>query len=533
MSELARTGAMVSMNLRRDRVLVPVWVAAFAITAAASAAATDRVYPDLASRVAGADLVNETPALVALYGRIYDPTSAGEVGLFKLTAMGAALVGLFAGFLVIRHTRADEELGRIELLAAGSVGRFAALAAALATAAISVGAIGVCTAVGLVATGLPVSGSLAFGLSWTVAGLAFAGVGALTAQLTASARAARGLAAVALAITFVLRALGDTGTGTEPGWVSWLSPIGWSQQIRPYAGDRWLVGALSLLFAVAASSAAAALLRHRDLGAGLLPQRQGPAHASVTLRGSVGLAWRLQRAAFIGWSVAFVVLSMVVGQVLTRVGDMLDSPAARQLILGLGGVDQLTQAFLSVELSFIGVFAAAYGISTMLRLSTEETSWRADLVLSTSVGRLRWMANQLLLAMGGCAALMVFCGLSLGMIDAARTGAATTVSDDLLGAVARIPAAWVLIGVTSALYGLTRRAGPLAWAALVGTFLTSEFGPLLDIPQWVRDLSPFNHVPLLPGTEIEVGPLIALCTVAAGFCVLGLAAIRRRDIAAG
>ena len=206
MNELRGTGTLLATNLRRDKILLPVCVATFALAAAGSAAATAGVYPDLSSRVQGAELVNATPALVAMYGRIYDPTSAGEIAVFKLIAMGTAMVGLFAALVVIRHTRADEELGRTELLSGGSVGRFASLAAALIVSVIGVVAIGMFTAIGLAANGLPIAGSIAFGLSWTVAGLALAGVGAAAAQLTASARAARGLAVCALAVAFLLRA---------------------------------------------------------------------------------------------------------------------------------------------------------------------------------------------------------------------------------------------------------------------------------------------------------------------------------------
>ena len=56
----------------------------------------------------------------------------------------------------------------------------------------------------------------------------------LTAQYAVSARAAAGLAGAALAVAFVLRAIGDVGDGS----LSWLSPIGWSQQTQPFAGHR-------------------------------------------------------------------------------------------------------------------------------------------------------------------------------------------------------------------------------------------------------------------------------------------------------
>jgi ABC-2 type transport system permease protein len=531
MNELNGIGALLRTNLRRDRLVLPICVATFAGVAGASAAATADLYPDPGSRALAAQLINATPALVALYGRIYDPTSLGAIGLIKLTGFGIAMVGLFALLIVIRHTRADEELGRYELLAGGSVGRFAALAASLVTAAIGVAGIGIVTALALIATGLPTSGSLAFGLSWMVGGLAFAGIGAVAAQLTTSARAARGLALLALAVAYLFRAAGDSIGGTEPAWPTWLSPIGWAQQVRPYAGDRWALAMLPVASGVVLVGLAIVLARHRDLGAGLLPQRQGAAEAPPVLVGPFGLAWRLQRAAFLGWLAAFVLLSLVVGQMVTRIGDMLATPLARQLITVLGGVDEVTKAFVAVELSFVAIFASAYGISSTLRLLSEETATRADTVLSTPTGRVRWALSHFLLAVVGSGILMVASGLSIGLAHAIESGDRSVLGADLLAAIVRMPAVWVLVGVSLALYGLSRRAAPVAWAVLVATFLVSEIGPLLDLPQWVRDLSPYTHVPPLPGGEITAIPLLVMLAVASALVVAGLLTLRRRDLA--
>lgn len=194
MSELSGTRAILAMDLRRDKIVLPVCVATFAAVAAGSAAATIGLFPDEASRLEGAELINLSAALVAMYGRVYDPTSIGALSMIKMIGMGTVAIALFAVMIMVRHTRADEELGRHELLSGGSLGRGAPLAAALLVATGTSVIIGLATALALVATGLPIVGSFTFGLCWTVSGLAFAGVGAVAAQLAASARAARGLA---------------------------------------------------------------------------------------------------------------------------------------------------------------------------------------------------------------------------------------------------------------------------------------------------------------------------------------------------
>jgi ABC-2 type transport system permease protein len=227
----------------------------------------------VASRVQAAAASNNTASLVALYGRVYDPASLGALAMLKMSGLGAALVAVLAILIVVRHTRAEEEAGRLELLGATVVGRYAPVTAALLVALGSNLVLGLLTTLGLLGAGLPAAGSVAFGLGWAGVGIAFAAIAAVAAQLISGARAAIGIAVATLGLAYLLRAVGDTAGADGPSWLSWLSPIGWGQQIRPYAGERWWVLLLLAGFAVLVASGAYALVARRDLGAGLLPGR--------------------------------------------------------------------------------------------------------------------------------------------------------------------------------------------------------------------------------------------------------------------
>jgi putative exporter of polyketide antibiotics len=80
------TWALLRLALRRDRILLPAWIIGPAAMVTISVSATTGLYPTAASRVAAANTINATAALVALYGRIYDPTSIGALSLVKMTA---------------------------------------------------------------------------------------------------------------------------------------------------------------------------------------------------------------------------------------------------------------------------------------------------------------------------------------------------------------------------------------------------------------------------------------------------------------
>lgn len=529
-SPFTGTRQLVRLALRRDRLIVPMWIAVFAIMAYSSAAATIGLYPDVAARRSLAASLNATTSTLALYGPIYDETSIGEISLFKLGAFGAALVGILGIVLTVRHTRAEEEAGRIELLGAGVLGRLAPLSAALVLVTGTNLALAVVTAAFLAGAGLPVAGSIAFGLAWAVSGVAYAAVAAIAAQLTTSARAATGLAVTVLAVTYVLRAVGDSSPADGPRWLSWLSPVGWSQQVRPFAGHRWWLLALGATFAALAAWAAYVLANRRDLGAGVLPDRPGPARAAAWLASPEGLALRLHRGTLVAWTVAYALLSWILGGIVTAIGPAMSSPEAEEFLRRLGGQQGLTDAFLATELSFMGVFTSAFAVQAMLRLRAEEAAHHADPLLATRLGRLRWAGGHLLVAAGGSLWLLVVVGVAVGGSVSTALGDGRYVGELLTGALAQLPAVLVLVGIVVFAVGLLPRAASLGWAALVAFLLIGELGPVLQVDPWVLDLSPYSHVPRLPGAELTAAPLAGLTLVALALTVAGLVGFRRRDL---
>ncbi len=524
------TGRLLRLALRRDRVLLPAWLGGFVLMVVSSALATRDLYSDTDSLVVAAETINATAALVALYGKVYVVTSLGAISLIKMTAFGAALVAVLFVVLVVRHSRAEEESGRLDLVSAGVVGRYAPLGAALLLAAGAAAALGVSTSLGLGLAGLPWAGSFAFGLGWALSGLVFGAAALVAAQLTVSARAATGLALSAVAVAYVLRAVGDLAEG-DPGPASWLSPIGWSQQIRPFAGDRWWVVVIPVVATLVLTALAVTLRARRDLGAGLLPDRAGPAVGGIG--GVGGLAWRLHRGVLVAWLVAGMLMGLVLGSVADNVSGLLDSEAMQDVIEALGGEQRLVDAFMAAEVGVLGVILSAFGVAAAARLSTEEQATRAGLVLATPATRTRWALSHISVALLGTAALLVATGAAIGLGHGLASGDVPGETARLgLAALAQVPAAWVLVGLVVLLFGWLPLAVPAVWALLVVFFVVGELGELWGLPQWLLNLSPFAHSPTLPGGELQAGSLVGLLLVAALLCLLGLTGWHRRDLVA-
>jgi ABC-2 type transport system permease protein len=432
-------------------------------------------------------------------------------------------------FIVIRHTRADEEAGRLELVGSAAVGRQAPLTAGLLTAVAANAAITALLCLALPLAGLPVAGSAALALAIGGCGLAFTGITAVAAQLTAGARAARGIAFGALGAAFLLRAVGDAGGDG----LSWASPLGWVELTGAFDGQRWWVPALMAAVLAAGTGGAFAVAARRDHGAGLLADRPGRPEASGWLRGPLGLAWRLQRGMLAGWAAGVAGTFAISGAAAKGIGSLLGGSAAlRQEFTRLGGQAAITNAYLAALMLLAGLAAAGYATSSVLRLRAEETGGLAEPLLAATVGRNRWGLSQLAVAAFGAAVLLAVAGVATGLGYGLRAGSAGSQTARMLGAaMAQLPASLVLAGLAAALVGLLPRASVAgAWTAFGAVVVLDLFGQVLRLSRWILDISPFTHAPRLPGGAVSPAPLLWLCLAAALLALAGLAALRRRDI---
>ncbi|WP_339130600.1 ABC transporter permease [Streptomyces sp. f51] len=519
---LAGTGTLLRFALRRDRVTTPLWIGVTALMVLSLPASLKSVYSTPAERASLARQMLANNSLRATYGPVFSD-SLGGLTAWRIGAYAGVLAAIMSLTIVVRHTRDEEESGRQELVSAAMVGRRAPLTAALLAALVANGVLALLVTGGLAGQGA--SGALALGLAIGGTGMVFATMAAIAAQLTESARLAKGLTGGLIGAAFVLRAAGDSATDDGSSVLTWISPVGWLENVRAYADERWWV-LLLFVAAVAAQGATAYVLAgRRDVGMSFLPTRPGPATGRL---GSAGaLAWRLQRGAVLGWSLGFLAAGAAFGAITKGAADLVGGNAkTREIVERMGGQAGITDAFLAAMVGMLGMVAALYIVSSVLRLHGEETSQRAEPLLATAVGRLRWAGGHLVPAFGGTVLIMLLGGLGLALGYGSAFGA-------VLGAsLVQVPAVWTVGGLAVLLYGLSPRVARGAWAAAGLALLLGWIGPALKIPQAVMDLSPFGHLPKLPGGTMTWTPVLVLTAIAAALTTAGLACLRRRDMTA-
>ncbi len=529
---LARTGALLRFMLRRDRIHFFGWTLTLTVMLVYFSGVLRAVFPtpeDLQAIVGFT--ASPVGALLGGPGFGYDDLTldrflVSQYGLYLITAAGFMSI-----VTVMRHTRHEEQAGRAELVRASAVGRFAPLTAALLVAVLMNLFVAVLYGVVLTAQGADASGSFLFGASVAAAGIAFAGLAATTAQLTAFSRGGTGIAGAALGVAFLVRGLGDMSSaqGGDLGWLSWLSPIGWSQQTAPFVLDRWWPLALSLAFAAAFTVVGYVLTARRDLGSGLVAARRGSPAAAAWLASPFALAFRLQHAGLVGWSLALFVSAIAYGSFAQPlVEGFVDAPP--ELIAIMGAEDDLLTGYLGLMGVMMAFFATIYAIGSVQSLRSEELDGRGEGVLAAAVGRVGWMTSWLVVSALAVAWLQLLSGVGQAIGASASIGDWSLFGDVVLGHVAHVPAVWVVLAVAGLLYGWLPRWLLAVWALFGYSFIVAMFGPILDLPDLAYDVSPFEHVGEYPGAELSGVAMLVLTGIAVVVAAAGVVGFRRRDL---
>lgn len=527
---LTGTGSSLRLVWRRNRIFWTCWIIGLAIMMPMTTSQYDTIIPPGSDPRATIEPLRANPSMLALLGPAFDVYTKGGFVFWRVGGFTSCFAGMMAGFGVIRATRAEEEAGRHELLRSGAIGRHAPLAAALLLGALGSLALGVVSAVLVVATGLPVAGSIAAGLAFTLVGLVFTGIGAVVSQVFASARVARyWTPGFFFGGMFLARMMVDARTDVD--WARWAIPMEWGMLMRPYSGERWWVFGLGVVLFAVLAAGAFALESRRDHGAGLLADKPGRDRAAASLSGAWGLAWRLQRGALLGWTLAIVCSAYGCGSIIGQMQSSIDAnPQVGKMLEKLGGSSNVEVGFYVGMLGILGTVAAIFAAVVLNRLRSEEASGHSEMLLATAASRTSQALSHLVPALVVPSLAFVLVGACLPMAPAFSSGDWSDVARYTRSALALLPGLWLVVGLAMALIGWLPRWTGLVWAVLGWTMFATWFAVLFDLPQWLLTVQPWGHLPHLPRDPMDWTPVVVESLLAAALVILGLVGYRRRGI---
>ncbi|MCM3392814.1 ABC transporter permease [Cytobacillus oceanisediminis] len=528
-NHLAKTAFLSKFIFRLDRLRIPIWVLALTFFTIIVPAAFKGLYNSQQERDAMAQTM-ANPAMTAMTGPAdLSNYTIGVMTAHQMLLMTAAVTGLMSILLVARHTRADEEDGRLELLRSLPVGRLSYLNASLLVVSAACIGLALINGFGLYALGIEsmnLEGSLLYGAALGAAGLFFAGVTAVFAQASDSSRGTIGYSIAVLLISYLFRAITDISNES----LSWLSPLAWVTKAEVYDSNNWwpivlMIAAAMVLFAVANY-----LNAIRDLDRGFLPSRPGKKYASLFLQSPIGLALRLQRTGIISWAIGMFVLGASYGSVLGDLESFFsDNEAMKQLLKPTEGVT-LVEQFIPMLMIVITLMATIPPVMAMNKLRGEEKKERIVHLLSRAVSRTKLLGSYFVISvingffMISLAALglwsagtaVVEGGLSFGMIFGA--------------ALSYYPAMLVMISLAVFLIGFLPKFTGFIWLYVLYSFIVLYLGGLFQFSDWIGSISPFGHVPQAPIEEFSIIPLLLLCLIAGGLALAGFIGFNKRDI---
>lgn len=521
------TGTLFRLFLKRDRLRFLLWVLAPFLLAVATAATFGAM--DLETAIA--EFISD-PVISAMQGPVMSNDLAGVV-VWRMMGLNVIILGIAGVLTVVRHTRAEEESGRSELIRAYVTGHYANLTAALLVAlAINLVA-GLLQSFLLMGIGGVARGSILFGLTVAVGGFFFACLGAFGAQFRESTGAAKGLSLAAVGLGFLMMIINNGSGGYTV--LRWITPMTWYRLTQPLAGNHgWFLLFFMVIISIPAI-AAFKLSKFRDLGAGIMPPRLGLAEAKPGLKSPLTLAWRLYKRSFLGWFIAVGAFGAGIGSIAENIGE---NEELGSLLGNLGGTDWTNQvgnkdAFVAIIVYIVALAVALYAITTFLRSYKEELESRGEFILSKPVSRLQWIKSHLLIAFLTSAALMVVMGFGSGFIYGLTSGDfASTFIRIFNMSISKIPAIWVMTGITAFIYGfMPGVVSTLSWVVWV-LFAALELMWEGGVIGWsLMRFSPFSYAHYtVPVSELSMVALIGLVIFTVILTGIGILGFKNRDV---
>jgi ABC-2 type transport system permease protein len=315
-------------------------------------------------------------------------------------------------------------------------------------------------------------------------------------------------------------------------WLTWTSPLGWVERLQPFTDPRPIALVPIVALSAALLGATVLLAGRRDLGAGVLADRNRRVARTALLRGPTGLTIRLIRPVVLGWLAGIAAFSMLLGSVAHQAVQSIDASHSAKVALNrLIGTTGPLQAYLGVSFLLVAVLVALLAAGQVTMLRREEAAGRLDHLLVRPISRTRWLASRLAVSAGA----VVLAGMVGGV--AAWAGAATQRGGpgfpSLLDAgVNTVPAALCVLGLGILSWAVfPRHSTVAAYGVLAWSFLAELLAGTVHANRWLLDTSIFHHLAPSPAVAPDWTSGGVLCGIGIVAVVLGALWFNRRDLA--
>jgi ABC-2 type transport system permease protein len=486
-------------------------------------------YPTPASREVIAHSLGTNQAVVLFYGKAYDLLTVAGYSAWRVGGTLAIFAGVFGLLAAVRAMRTEEDAGRAELVLAGIVSRRSRFLATLAAIAAGVVLLWAMELAGLVIGGLPFASSAYLALATASVIPVFAGIGAIASQLAPTRRVALELGGAAFALAFLLRVIADTSSGA--GWLRWLTPLGWAEEMRPFTGAQPAVLLLPIAAAVLLLIVAERLDTGRDTGTGILAARDAAAPRFHLLSSPTAQALRSETIGLLVWIVSTGAFAFIIGVISKAINSKLISPGLEKQLAKFGSGSVATPTgYLGFVFIFFVLVVALFAVSQMAAARHEEADEPLETLLALPVGRVQWLSGRLVLAAAGVATLAAVSAV-MAWAGASIEGISISLPRMLEAGLNGVTVGVLFLGVAAFAFALLPRASAgISYGLVTVAFLWQLFGELLGAPDWLVKLTPFAHLGLVPAQPFRVVAALVMVAIGVSLCAAALVVFDRRDL---
>ena len=344
--------------------------------------------------------------------------------------------------------------------------------------------------------------------------------------------AAAGIAGFVTFAGFILN--GYQGAVPELAPFANLTWWGWTSDHIALAGQYdWPSVALVAALVVGLLAIGIEAFARRDIGVTTALPTPSMPRAFLGLGGPIGRAISTNLSTALAWGLGVGFFGLVLGSAAQGFMEQLqDSPQFIELLSTIfPNVDYASAGgFLQLLFVEFGVVLAGLAAASFVSgWAADETSGRLELVLASPLSRAGW-------AIAGGIGMLVNVAIFVALTAAGiGIGVATTQSDlatPIVGSLVLGLYAAALTGIGLAVGGVlgTRTAGTVVVVFVVATWFVQLLGPLLNLPDFVRQLSLTSHFgqPMV-GVWDGVGIVASLVIAVAGIAI-GTWGFTRRDL---
>ena len=190
----------------------------------------------------------------------------------------------------------------------------------------------------------------------------------------------------------------------------------------------------------------------------------------------------------------------------------------------------LSQQFLTMLMAIMSLIGTIPAVMTITKLRSEENKNRTEHFYSRSVSRTSVLGVYSILALLVSMAMQFFIAIGLW------SGAETVLEDGLnlgetfISVFVYLPGMLIVISIATLLIGCLPKLSSFVWLYVIYCFIIVYLGGILDLPQWMRNLSSFEHIPQIPVEDMNDSAIISLMVISIVLTVIGFISYKRRDI---